>query len=182
MLKPRILVSSVLMLVSVTLSPVASFADLPGLDKSPADIAYFRKSRQDAPVAKLIYSRPQKSGRVIFGDLVPYGKVWRTGANENTEINFYRDVKLAGKPVKAGRYSLYTIPGEKSWTIVLNSALDVWGASNYDQTKDVLRVDVPVSETKSTIEAFTMQFVGEPPSGKLLLVWDNVWVEVPVSF
>ncbi len=182
MLKPRVLASSFVLFASVAFCPVSSFADLPGLDKSPADIAYFRKSRDEAPIAKLIYSRPQKNGRAIFGGVVPFGKVWRTGANESTEIDFYRDGTFGGKPVKAGRYSLFTIPNEKSWTIVLNSALDVWGAYKYDQSKDVLRVDVPVSETKSTVEAFTMQFVGEPPSGKLLLVWDDVWVEVPVSF
>ena len=127
--------------------PLVASAQLPPLDKSPADIAYFRKSRQDAPVAKLIYSRPQRNGREIFGALVPYGKVWRTGANEATEITFFKDGTFGGKPVKAGRYSLFTIPNEKTWTVILSSALDVWGAYTYDEKQDVLRIEVPVRQT-----------------------------------
>ena len=107
--------SSVLFVLLVfAIFPLAVFAELPELDKSPADIAYFRKSKKDAPVAKVIYSRPQKKDRKIFGELVPFGKVWRTGANESTEIDFYKDGTFGGKPVKAGRYSLFTIPNETS--------------------------------------------------------------------
>ena len=160
----------------------ASAQSLPGLDKSPADISYFRVSRETPPLIKLIYSRPQKHERKIFGGLVPLDEVWRTGANESTEIDFYKNAKFGGKAVKAGRYSLFVIPHEKTWTIILNSALDQWGAYSYDKTKDVLRVDVPVGETRNSIEAFTMMFSGAPPHGALVLAWDNVWVEVPVSY
>ncbi len=178
----RHLLAATFVIVAAVTTVSSAGAELPGLDKSPADIAYFRKSRADAPLAKLIYSRPQKHGRVIFGGLVPYGEVWRTGANEATEIDFFRDVTFGGKRVKAGRYSLFTIPREKSWTIILSSALDEWGAFTYDPKKDVVRVDVPVGETKGEVDAFTMTFIGEPPAGRLVFAWDNVWVEVPLSF
>lgn len=180
MLHRKLVSAALLFLLSFVCAQTAS-AQLPGLDKSPADIAYFRTSRSEAPVAKIVYSRPQKHERTIFGGLVPYGEVWRTGANEATEIDFFRDATFGGKHVKAGRYSLFTIPGEKTWTIILSSALDEWGAFSYDKSKDVLRVDAPVSQTEGEVEAFTIQFQGTPPSGKLIFAWDRTWVEVPVS-
>jgi hypothetical protein len=183
MFKRSYLLNSCLLLLTVLFTAPAAFSQvLPGLDKSPADIAYFRNSKTDVPAVKVIYSRPQKKDRRIFGGLVPYNEVWRTGANEATEITFTHDGTFGGKAVKAGRYSLFTIPGPKSWTIILNSALDVWGSFTYDKSKDVLRVEAPVGKTKSEIEAFTIFFTGKPPSGNLVFAWDNVWVEVPVSF
>src|SRR5262245_50192037 len=100
-------------------------AKLPPVDKSPMDIAYFpdnypvlkiRDKAADQPVARLIYSRPQKAGRTIFGDLVEYGKVWRMGANEATEIEFYQHVKMGGKKIQKGRYTLYAIVEQDKWT------------------------------------------------------------------
>ncbi len=176
-------VFAAVLLFGLVLTPLCASAQaLPGLDKSPVDITYFRKSRADKPLAKVIYSRPQKNERPIFGNLVPYGGVWRAGANEATEIDFFQDGSFGGKPIKAGRYSLYAIPGEKTWTLILNSALDEWGAYTYDKSKDVVRVEAAVSESAGPVEAFTMQFIGAPPSGKLVFAWDRVWIEVPVSF
>ena len=138
--------------------------DLRGLDKSPADIAYlpdnFAHDRKpgEKVIAKVVYSRPQKNDRVIFGGVVPYGKVWRTGANENTEIRFYQDVIMGGSRVKAGTYSLFTIPGKDSWEIILNSDTDYWGAFSYNEENDVLRVTVNPSINQDAVEAFTILF------------------------
>ncbi len=138
--------------------------DFRGPDKSPMDMAYFpdnfahdRKDSEKA-IIRVVYSRPQKNEREIFGKLVPFGEVWRTGANEVTEIKFYHDVELAGKDVKAGTYSLFTIPGEKQWTIILNSDLDYWGAYSYKASSDVLRVTAPSVSLSNPVEYFTIQF------------------------
>lgn len=159
-----------------------------GPDRSPLDVAYlpdnFAHDHQtDKPVAKVIYSRPQKKDREIFGKMIPYGKVWRTGANEATEIKFFQDVTLAGKKVAAGTYALFTIPEEKEWTIILNSALDVWGAYSYDEKQDVLRVTAPATAAGGPVEYFTIQFAD---TGKgqadMLLAWDTTVVRVPVGY
>lgn len=170
-------------------STVTNAQNFRGLDKSPMDMAYFpdhfahdRKPGEKA-VARVIYSRPQKGGREIFGKLVPYGKVWRAGANEATEIKFYQDVELAGKKVKAGTYSLFTIPGEKEWTIILNSDLDYWGAYSYKAENDVVRVTAPASELNNTVENFAIQFEkkGEK-AGVMRLAWDKTVVDVPFTY
>ena len=148
-----------------------------GLDKSPLDITYYRTSRNEPPVAKVLYSRPQLKGRTL-SSLAPNGKVWRTGANEASEIKFYKDCTFGGKPVKAGTYSLYTIPGEKEWTIILNSDTDVWGAFSYSESKDVLRVTAPVTMADDALEAFSIAF---DDHGTMVLGWGNVRVSVPVS-
>src|SRR5215217_3111 len=105
-----------------------------GLDKSPRDIAYFPdgfahdRKDGDKALVKVSYSRPFLKGREIFGKQEPYGKVWRVGADEATEIKFYQDATFGDKKVKAGTYSLFSIPGEKEWTVILSSDLDYWGA------------------------------------------------------
>jgi hypothetical protein len=146
-----------------------------GLDKSPLDIAYFRTDRNASPMAKVIYSRPQLKGRDL-STLAPNGKVWRTGANEATEIKFYQDTKFGDKMVKAGTYSLYTIPGDKEWTIILNKDLDVWGAFGYKESNDVLRVMAPVSKG-DPIEAFSIAF----DNGNMYLAWGATRVTIPIS-
>ena len=158
--------------------PSIKFSDL---DKSPHDITYLRTSRNAPPLVKVLYGRPQKKERTLFGSLVPYGKIWRTGANEATEVTFYKDATVAGKSVKAGTYVLHTIPGEKEWTIILNSNLNVWGAFQYEEAKDVLRATVPVSVGKKSLEAFTIAFrKGEKMA--MVLAWDTTRVEIPLSF
>jgi len=167
----------------------ASAQSLRGIDKSPLDIAYFpdnfahdRKEGQKALV-KVVYSRPARNGRDIFGSLVPYGKVWRTGANENTEITFYQDATVGGKKVKKGTYSLFTIPAADSWTIILNSDVDRWGAYSYNEKNDVLRVNAKPESREADVENFTIQFAGtDNRSGTMNLAWDKTLVSVPVSF
>lgn len=129
---------------------------------------------------KVVYGQPSKRGRVVFGanGLEKYGKVWRTGANEATEVTFKNDVMFGGKMVKAGTYTMYTIPDEKEWTVLLNSTLGQWGAYDYEKIKgsDVASVKVPVSANKTPIEKLTIT----PANNSIAIAWDNMTVSVPV--
>ncbi len=126
------------------------------------------------------YGQPSKRGRVIFGELVPYGEVWRTGANEATEITFKKDCIFGGQPVKAGTYTLFTIPNKTEWTVILNKQLKQWGAYDYEKIKDknVLEVKVPTQNLPAVQEKFTI--AAKPDSVKL--EWDQTAVAVPVKF
>jgi hypothetical protein len=169
---------------------------LRGIDKSPMDMAYypdnFAHDRKFAPkligdmpaIVRVIYSRPAKKEREIFGTkMVPYGEVWRLGANESTEIKFYQDVTIQGKTVKAGTYSLFAIPTATEWTLVLNKDLDFWGAYSYNAANDVLRVSVPTKKTDGVVEDFSIQIVnaGEKQA-TMKMAWDMTMVEVPIGF
>ena len=168
---------------------VTAQTNLPPLDKSPMDMCYYPvdypilkiQHKSDAPlISRVIYGRPQKNARSIFGDLVPYDMIWRVGANEATEIEFYRDVKIAGKKLAKGRYSLYAIPSAEKWTIILNKETDTWGAFKYDQykDKDVLQVTVPVKMLSTPVEQLTIA----APGKDLTIAWDKTKVSVPMSF
>src|SRR5690606_29144611 len=126
--------------------------DFPKIDTSPMDLAIARSSKNGPPIARVIYSRPQKKGRDIFGDLVPYGKVWRTGANEATELDVYVPLHFGETILKPGNYTLYTIPGKDKWTIIINSEINVWGAYSYNKEKDVARIIVPCMQAAAPIE------------------------------
>lgn len=128
---------------------------------------------------KVVYGQPLKKDRVIFGELEPYGKVWRTGANEATEITFTNDVTMGGKVIPAGTYSLFTIPGKDNWTVILNSGLGQFGAFQYDESLDVVRFDVPASESDKIYEAFTIRFEVAGNTVSLVLNWDNTEVHIP---
>ncbi|HMC01926.1 MAG TPA: DUF2911 domain-containing protein [Flavobacteriaceae bacterium] len=152
--------------------------DFKDLDKSPMDAASFPTSnRITEKTVKVIYSRPQLRGRTVES-LTPYGKVWRTGANEATEITFYKDVTFGSTPVKAGTYSLFTIPGEKEWTFIISSDVDVWGAYSYDKANDVARATGTVTEGKKIIEPFSIAFDDE---GSMHFGWGTVRVSVPIK-
>lgn len=180
---------ALLLFFCMTLSLAGHTQTFRDVDKSPMDAAYFpdnfahdRKGDEKALV-RVIYSRPARNNREVFGKLVPYGKVWRTGANESTEIKFYQDATIQGKKVKAGTYSLFTIPGENEWTIILNSDLDYWGAYKYKAENDVLRVTVPAQKATDVIEHFAIQFAkGTNSDAVMRLGWDTARVEVPLSF
>ena len=132
-------------------------------------------------VARILYSRPQKQGRKIFGELVEYGKVWRLGANEATEIEFYKDVKIGGKKVLKGRYTLYAIVNENIWTMILNNDTDTWGAFKYDSKKDVLRIDVPVQKTDEVVESMSMLFDKSATGISLIIAWEQMKVSLPIT-
>lgn len=130
---------------------------------------------------KVMYGQPSKRNRVVFGEsgMEKYGKVWRTGANEATEVTFKNDVMFGGKMVKAGTYTLFTIPGEKEWSVLLNSTLGEWGAYGYDKIKDkdVAMVKVPVSMNKTPVEKLTIT----PANNSIAIAWDTMTVSVPVT-
>jgi hypothetical protein len=125
------------------------------------------------------YGRPYKKDRVVFGELEKYGQVWRTGADEATEITFNKDAQFGGQPVKAGTYTLFTIPNETEWTIILNSELKQWGAYDYEEhkDKDVLHTKVPVQKTGSVIEQLTIRFA---PDNSMIIEWDQTRVQIPI--
>lgn len=129
---------------------------------------------------EVAYGQPSKRGRVIFPDLEAYGKVWRTGANKSTDITFKKDATFGGKKVKAGTYSLFTIPGEKEWTVILNSVPDQPGAADYEKNKDknVAEVKVPANNNAPEAEKLTISF----PQGQMLIHWDKTQVAVPLTF
>ncbi len=148
------------------------------LDKSPMDAATYPSSyRVSDKTVKVVYSRPQLKGRSL-ADLAPAGKVWRTGANEAAEITFYKDVTLGGKAVSAGTYSLFTIPGEKEWTVILSSDLNVWGAYSYNEANDVARVMGKVSQDGDSVEAFSIAFDDD---GHMHMAWGTTRVMVSME-
>lgn len=147
------------------------------LDKSPMDAAAFPTDYKDAnKLIKIVYSRPQLKGREL-SKLAPNGKVWRTGANEAANITLYKDMKIAGEPVNAGEYSLFTIPGEKEWTIILSKDINVWGAYSYNESNNVIKVSAPVSSGES-LEAFSIAFSDD---GTMHLGWGTTRVAVPFT-
>lgn len=128
------------------------------------------------------YSRPNVKGRKIFGGLEPYDAVWRTGANSATTIAFTEAVKIEGKDLAAGEYGLFTIPGQNEWTIIINKGAKQWGAYEYKESDDVLRVKVKAAKLKDKVETFTIQLADVyPTSARLLLTWENTAVSVGLS-
>lgn len=130
----------------------------------------------------IVYSRPAKKGRQIFGELVPYKEVWRTGANMATTIRFEEDVKINGTPLKAGHYALFSIPDKNEWTLVFNKNVQSWGINNYSKDEDVLRLPVKPIALKDPVEVFTFQvFPTAANSANVEFAWDNVKVQFTVS-
>ena len=131
---------------------------------------------------ELSYSRPGMKGRKIFGDLVPFGNVWRTGANNATTLTFADDVTIGGTAVKAGKYGLLTIPNKDNWTVIISRQTDVTSPSAYKQDQDVVRVNVKPMKLDMKIETFTMQFGNvKPNSCDLHMMWENTAVALPIS-
>ena len=174
---------AVAMLIAFSEVTNAQAAKAPGIDPSIADISYLRQDgRRSAPVVKVIYGRPLKKGRTLLGGTEPFGKVWRLGANETTEIKLFKDVTFGDKLIPAGTYSLYAIPDKTEWTIIFNSKLDTWGAFEYEEGKDVARIKVPSEKTESEVEAFTLYFDGGKGVGTMLITWETTLVKVPLKW
>ena len=161
------------------------------LDKSPMDMSYFpanfpilkiQNKANDPLLARVLYSRPQKNGRSVFGDLIEYGKVWRLGANECTEIELYKDAKIDNTRLKKGRYSMYAIPYQDKWTLIFNRETDIWGAFQYDDKKDVLRTELKLEKQQDAIEAFTLLFDKTDSGANMIMAWDNVKATLPITF
>ena len=135
---------------------------------------------------KVVYCSPSKRGRLIFGDssakaLVPYGKFWRLGANEATEITLSKDVSINGKSLKAGSYRVYAVPKELAWEVSFNSELGKWGYNEPDYSKDVLKVEVPVEKALSEMEQFTISFNNDAAGVNMNFDWDKTHVRVPMT-
>ena len=187
MIKNIVSFASVLLIACTVMAQ----SSLPAVDKSPMDMCYYPVRYPNLKVqdkltepltARVIYSRPKKEGRAVFGGLVEYGKLWRLGANEATEIEFYKPAVIAGKKIAKGRYTVYAIVNEKSWTFIINKETDIWGSFKYDQAKDVVRTDVPVQSLTEPVESLTMVFEKENQTINLAVAWENVKVALPVSF
>ena len=181
-------------LVIFTISFLSSFsqsgAKLPEVDKSPMDVSYYpgnypilkiQNKATEPLVARVLYSRPQRQGRKVFGELVEYGKVWRLGANEATEIEFYKDVKIDGKKIAKGRYTLYAVVNESIWTMILNKDTDTWGAFKYDSKKDVMRTDVQAQKADEVVESMSMWFEKSTSGLSLIIAWEQVKVSLPIT-
>ncbi len=164
------------------------------MDKSPMDRVHYPRSSSGqnylkpeelegaAPKIRVTYSRPQKKGRKVFGELLKYGEVWRVGANQSTEIDFYTDVTIKGTKVKRGTYNVFAIVNEGSWDIILNTDRPSWGAANRDETKDVAKINVPVSMDTEDLEVLNILL--EEKSDKLVhmvIAWEKHRVEVPIE-
>lgn len=131
---------------------------------------------------ELSYSRPGLKGRQVFGDLVPYGKVWRTGANAATTITFGEEVSFAGTKVPAGKYGIVTIPGKDEWTVILTKQTDVTSPAAYKQENDLVRYKVKPMELPFSVETFTMNFYNIKSNSMALgMMWDRVYLEVPIT-
>lgn len=170
--------------------PAFSQAEAPEIDKSPLDMSYYpndfpllktQGQTKDPAVARVIYSRPMKDRRAIFGSLVEYGKLWRLGANEATEIEFFKPVMIGQKKIAKGRYTLYAIVNEKNWTFILNKDTDLWGSFKYKQANDVVRVDVPVQKLEEPLESLAMMFEKSASGINLVVAWENTKVALPIT-
>jgi len=132
-------------------------------------------------IIKLDYGKPNKQNRKIFGALIPYDKLWRTGANSSTKITFDQEVQLAGNIIPAGTYGLYSIPGAKEWTIIIHKNAKLWGAGGYDETNDLLRFKVPVTPLKDTVETLNIYFENfDANGGDLIIAWEHTKIVLPV--
>jgi len=161
------------------------------VDKSPLDQIYYPidypslKIRNPKEVlrVRVIYSRPVKNSRELFGsDIVPYGKIWRLGANEATEIEFFTTATISGKKVPKGRYTLYAIPEKDKWTFVINKETDIWGAFKYDSSKDVVRATATVTELTEPVESLTINFEKTKTGVNLVAGWDKKSASLPIVF
>lgn len=161
----------------LTLVSVFFFSNLQAQEKRASPLVK-ASAEVNGTQINIEYGQPSKKGRAIFGDLVPYGKVWRTGANEATVIEFSEDVTINGQVVKAGKYALFTIPGEEEWTIILNKVWNQWGAYNYDASKDVISFKVGVETKTEVTEAFTITI---SKKGLVELYWDKTGVEFKIE-
>ena len=179
------------LLLGMTLLRAQTPATTSPLDNSPLDMSYYPvnypvlkvQDKVNEPlIARVVYSRPQKRGRKLFGDLISYGEVWRLGANEATEIEFFKDVKIDNKVIKKGRYTLYALVNEDKWILIFNKETDTWGAFKYDQKKDVLRLDIKPEKQTDVTESYSMYFEKSDTGANLFIVWDNIKATLPIGF
>ena len=132
---------------------------------------------------EIIYSRPSAKGRKVFGDLVPYGQLWRTGANEATRITFSEPAEIGGKKIDSGSYVLYSIPNVETWEIIFNKGLQNWGTEGYSENKDIVRLKIIPLKNKTSIETFTILLDEIKPESCIIeLLWEKKIIRIPVNF
>lgn len=179
----------VMLLFVLATNTTMAQSTLPAVDKSPMDMAYYPAGypllkvgdkATEPLLARVIYSRPLKNGRVVFGEMLEYDKVWRLGANEATELEFYQNVKIGNAKIKKGRYTLYCIPSVNKWTLIVNKETDTWGAFKYDEKKDAVRIDLPVEKMEVPVEALSMMFEKAAKNINLIIAWDTVKITLPI--
>lgn len=163
------------------ISNFSSAQSFNAIDEIPHDIAYFRESNVTLPLVKVVYGRPSKTSEKVFGSQVAFNEIWRTGANEATEVKFFKDVQFGDQEIKAGTYVLYTIPNESEWEVILNSNLDVLGAFQYNALFDVAKIKVPVTKAED-LEVFSIGFKEKDDKLEMVLAWDTTRVKVPLQF
>ena len=181
--RPRLVTKDSPLVKTDSLNPYAP------VDVSPMDVSYFpvdypiehMYNRATKPlVARVVYSRPHRQGRKVFGSLLKYGEPWRLGANEATEIEFFQPVEIEGKRINRGKYTMYAIPFDGRWTIVFNSNTDIWGLVP-DPSKDVFKIDIPVQNTNYLVEYFSMVFQDSEKGADLVMAWDSVTAKLPIT-
>jgi hypothetical protein len=150
------------------------------LDENPHDVVYYGMNEVELPQVKVVYGRPDAIDQKVFGTQIPYGKIWRTGSNEATEIRFYQDVMFGDKLVKAGTYVLYTIPNEKNWTIILNKNTDSFGAFFYNPEDDIVKLEVQTTKGVM-LEHFSIGFNSSDDGSEMILAWAKTRVQIPLS-
>jgi hypothetical protein len=161
-----------------------------GVDISPMDMSYFpveypklkmANPNISPPLARVVYSRPHLQRRALFNGILKYDEPWRLGANESSEISFYKTVTIQGKKIPAGRYIIYGIPHSDKWTIILNSNIDSWGLKQ-DPSKDVGRFEIPITTNSISLEYFTMVFEKTDTGADLVVAWADIVARLPISF
>lgn len=174
----------------ITQQPDITANTYASVDVSPMDMSYFpvdypklktANANVPPPVIRLIYSRPHLQRRALFNVILKYDEPWRLGANEASEITFYKNVTIQGKKIKAGRYIIYGIPHHDKWTIILNSNIDTWGLKQ-DTAKDVGRFEIPISTNGTSLEYFTMVFEKTDTGANLVIAWSDIVAKLPIDF
>jgi tetratricopeptide (TPR) repeat protein len=157
------------------------FAQAQNLKTPPASPTQYIKQDIGIGAIELSYNRPSAKGRVIFGDLVPYGKAWRLGANAATKLTLDADATVGGKEVKAGSYAVYAIPTANEWEIILNKGINNWGLGGYSEADDVARFKVATIKLPIKAETLSMQFADLKDNGASLAIWwENTMVQFPI--
>jgi len=175
------IIRSTLAFFMMTLSTTIVFSQ-EAVKARPSPLAIVTMKYEDSYI-KVTYSQPHKRDRKIFGTLVKYGEVWRTGANEATEITLTDNVVIKNDTLMAGTYSIFTIPNEKEWTVIFNKQLGQWGSYNYHEPSDVMRLSVPTEKiTEVIFEPFTITFEQKNEEAHMVMMWDDTKVAIPIHF
>ncbi len=193
-----VLLSALFLTFNLLHSTSINAQTFPQSDISPMDMAYFpgeapfyyfskddteRKQRQKK--LRVIYSRPSVKGRKIFGDLIPYGKLWRMGANESTELDLFTDVKIGGKKLKAGsRYTIHVIPHIDNWMVYISNELDGWGSFNLVNNPEkttVTKIKVPITKSNDIIKTLGIYFEATKEGCEMVIGWENTVARIPIT-